>query len=193
MSVLVGVDRTSWCQSWLSLPNDVWETSAYWRHDTDMGSDSYWLKQICSLSEALYPDQYYNICMEFLHSFLWLHKETMLLDGVAKCWLSSLWLMCSHSTSSQQMQRAIQQFTSLSMWVTLIGHFRVPKNLTFKARLSAKPLIWKWFLIMMQIKLIFTTKVSHLASFWKWDFLELGNGLFNVLCVWDDYCHCYFL
>ena len=29
----------------------------------------------------------------------------------------------------------------------------------------------------MQIKLIFTTKVSHLASFWKWDFLELGNGL----------------
>ena len=62
-----------------------------------------------------------------------------------------------------------------------IGHFRVPKNLTFKARLSAKPLIWKWFLIMMQIKLIFTTKVSHLASFWKWDFLELGNGLLNTL------------
>ena len=29
----------------------------------------------------------------------------------------------------------------------------------------------------MQIKLIFTTKVSHLASFWKCDFLELGNGL----------------
>ena len=59
-----------------------------------------------------------------------------------------------------------------------IGRFRVPKNLTFKARLSAKPLIWKWILIMMQIKLIFTAKVSHLASFWKWDFLELGNGLF---------------
>ena len=58
-----------------------------------------------------------------------------------------------------------------------IGHFQVPKNLTFKARLSAKPLIWKWFLIMMQIKLIFTTKISHLDSFWKWDFLELGDGL----------------
>ena len=29
----------------------------------------------------------------------------------------------------------------------------------------------------MEVKLIFTTKVSHLASFWKWDFLELGNGL----------------
>ena len=32
----------------------------------------------------------------------------------------------------------------------------------------------------MQIKLIFTTKVSHLASFWKWDFLELGNGVFST-------------
>ena len=29
----------------------------------------------------------------------------------------------------------------------------------------------------MQIKRIYTTKVSHLASFWKWDFLEIGNGL----------------
>ena len=32
-------------------------------------------------------------------------------------------------------------------------------------------------LILMQIKLIFTRKVAHLASFWKWGFLELGNGL----------------
>ena len=62
-----------------------------------------------------------------------------------------------------------------------IGHFRVPKNLTFKARLSAKPLIWKWVLIMMQIKLIFRTKVSHLALFWKWNFLELRNGLLFCL------------
>ena len=62
-----------------------------------------------------------------------------------------------------------------------IGHFRVPKKLSFKARLSAKLLIWKWFLIMMQIKFIFTTNVSHFASFWKWDFLELGNGLFHPM------------
>ena len=36
---------------------------------------------------------------------------------------------------------------------------------------------------MMQIELILTTKVSHLASFWKGDFLELRNGLLmlNVL------------
>ena len=59
----------------------------------------------------------------------------------------------------------------------------LPNNLAFKARLSAKPLICKWFLIMMQIKLIFTTKVSYLASFWKWDFLELGNGLY-VCYTW---------
>ena len=33
---------------------------------------------------------------------------------------------------------------------------------------------------MMQIKLIFTTKVSHLASFQRCDFLELGNGLLKL-------------
>ena len=27
----------------------------------------------------------------------------------------------------------------------------------------------------MQIKLLFTRKVVHLASFWKWRFLELGS------------------
>ena len=33
------------------------------------------------------------------------------------------------------------------------------------------------FYILMQMKLILTRKVLHLASFWKWEFLELGNGL----------------
>ena len=34
----------------------------------------------------------------------------------------------------------------------------------------------------MQIKLIFTRKFVHLASFWKWGFLELGSGrLLNVI------------
>ena len=28
----------------------------------------------------------------------------------------------------------------------------------------------------MQVKFIFTIKVVHLASFWKWGFLELGSG-----------------
>ena len=35
-----------------------------------------------------------------------------------------------------------------------IGNFRVAPSLCFKARLSANPLIWKWFLIAIQIKLI---------------------------------------
>ena len=61
----------------------------------------------------------------------------------------------------------------------------VASNLCFKARLSAKTLIWKWFLIMMQIKLIFTWKVSQLASFWKRVFLELGNGL--LLFHWTNF------
>ena len=48
-----------------------------------------------------------------------------------------------------------------------IGHFRVPPGLCFKTRVGAQPLIWKSFFILMQIKLIFTRKVVHLASFWK--------------------------
>ena len=75
-----------------------------------------------------------------------------------------------------------------------IGHFRVPPGLCFKTRLSAQPLIWKWFFIVMQIKLIFTRKVVHLASFWKWGFLELGSGLLHYtwrLCgfSWCSLCY----
>ena len=61
------------------------------------------------------------------------------------------------------------------------GHFQVSPGLCIKTRLSAQPLIWKLFFILMQIKLIFTRKVVHLASFWKWGFLELGSGLFRKL------------
>ena len=61
----------------------------------------------------------------------------------------------------------------LSLNSTILGPFPVVLSLCFQARLSAKPLIWKWFLILTQIKLIFTRKVLHLAcvaSFWKWAF-----------------------
>ena len=54
-----------------------------------------------------------------------------------------------------------------------LGHFRVPPGLCFKTRVSAQPLKWKSFFI----KLIFTRKLVHLASFWKWRFLEQGSGL----------------
>ena len=58
-----------------------------------------------------------------------------------------------------------------------IGNFRVSPGLCIKTRLSAQPLIWKWFFILMQIKFIFTREVVLLASFWKWGFLEFGSGL----------------
>ena len=34
---------------------------------------------------------------------------------------------------------------------------------------------------------IFTTKVLHLASLWRWGFSKLGNGLFNS---WKTKLHC---
>ena len=71
----------------------------------------------------------------------------------------------------------------------LIGHFRVPPGLCFKTRVGAQPLIWKPFFILMQIKLIFTRKVVHLASFWKGGFLELGSGLFIALEKCEKRCH----
>ena len=64
-----------------------------------------------------------------------------------------------------------------------IGHFRVPQGLCFKTRVGAQPLIWKSSFILMQIKLIFTRKVMHLASFWKWGFMALRSGL---LCLKTD-------
>ena len=55
------------------------------------------------------------------------------------------------------------------------SHHNNRPNLCFKAKLSAKPLIWKWSFILMQIKLIIARKVLNLASVWKWEFLELTN------------------
>ena len=78
----------------------------------------------------------------------------------------------------------IRQFIILNLSISgevfksWIGHFRVPLGLWFKTRVGAQPLIWKSFFILIQRKLIFTRKVVHLASFWKWGFLELGSGLF---------------
>ena len=61
-----------------------------------------------------------------------------------------------------------------------IGHFRAPPGLGIKTRLSAQPLIWKWFFILMQIKLVFTRTVVHLVSFWKWGFLDFGTRKWPV-------------
>ena len=54
----------------------------------------------------------------------------------------------------------------------------VTPSLFFKARLSdCKGLDIKMIFNSHAMKLIFTWKVLHLASFWKWEFLELKNGL----------------
>ena len=59
-----------------------------------------------------------------------------------------------------------------------IGHFRIASSLCFKARLSAKPLAWKWFFILMQIKLIFT--FWYLASFFESEgFTNSTIGLYS--------------
>ena len=66
------------------------------------------------------------------------------------------------------------------------GHFSCP-SLCFKERLSAKPLIWEWFFNIMQIKLShFHKKGFALASFWKWEFLELANGQ-TIRLFYDHY------
>ena len=60
-----------------------------------------------------------------------------------------------------------------------IGHFRVPKILTFKMRLGAQPFLWKWVLFAWEWKMISISKAEHLPFFWNRDPGELGNGLFK--------------
>ena len=59
-----------------------------------------------------------------------------------------------------------------------IGHFLVPKTLTFKMRLGAQPFSWKWVLFESEWKMISISKVEHLPPFWNRGRGELGNGLF---------------
>ena len=90
-----------------------------------------------------------------------------------------------HKPRNKKFERAtvlvIHSLILLSSGASLIRHFRVPPGLCIKTRLSAQPLMWKWFFILMQINLIFTRKAVLLASFWKWRFLELVRGLLHGL------------
>ena len=60
----------------------------------------------------------------------------------------------------------------------LIGHFRVPKTLSFKMRPRAQPLLWKCVLFAWEWKIISISKAEHLTSFWYRGLGELGSGLF---------------
>ena len=88
--------------------------------------------------------------------------------------------MISGYFHSKKMKIGQKEHLSFSIPCLLIGHFRLPPSLCFKTRVGAQPLIWRSFFILMQIKLIFTRKVVHLASFWKGGFLELGSGLSHI-------------
>ena len=72
-----------------------------------------------------------------------------------------------------------EAFKRVWMLAMSIRGINTSPGLCFKTRVGAQPLIRKSFFILMQIKLIFTRKVVHLASFGKWGFLELGSGLFH--------------
>ena len=87
------------------------------------------------------------------------------------------WRRCNVSTEVLQGERG-------NFWAEppcIIDHSRVPPGLCFKTRVGTQSLIWKLFFILMEIKLISTRKVVHLASCWKWGFLELGSGLILLL------------
>ena len=57
-----------------------------------------------------------------------------------------------------------------------IGHFRVPKTLTFKMRLGTQPFLWKWVLFAWEWKMISISKAEHLPLFWNRGPGKLGNG-----------------
>ena len=64
--------------------------------------------------------------------------------------------------------------------MTTIGHFRVRLSLHFKARLSAKSLLWKSVFIHIEIGTNYHNKNFALRLALKRDLGELGNGLFQI-------------
>ena len=87
------------------------------------------------------------------------------------------WTKKGVSKSYNQWQNELRHLALKGLFELLFFFTWSSPGLCFKTRVGAQPLIWKSFFILMQIELIFTRKVVHLASFWKWGFLELGSGL----------------
>ena len=65
----------------------------------------------------------------------------------------------------------------------VIGHFRVTSSLCFKARRSAKPLVWTRFFFSCKYNSFSRERFcsNFLASFWKWGLLEPGNCLLDIV------------
>ena len=90
------------------------------------------------------------------------HGRPYTLLGTIKIWNISKSMATNQSA---WYSRLANESRTLALGIGSIGHFRVPPGLYFKERVGAQPLIWKCVFILMQIKLIFTRKVVHLASF----------------------------
>ena len=74
-------------------------------------------------------------------------------------------------------QRRPQGLSPVSDSTQTMGHFRVPKTLTYKMRLVAQPFLWKWVLFAWEWKMISISKAEHLPSFWNRGPQVLANGL----------------
>ena len=68
----------------------------------------------------------------------------------------------------------------------LMGHFWVTKSLCFKAILKCEAIDMKMFFFLFSCKESITHFEfhKHLGSFWKWEFLELGNYFVSRLIVY---------
>ena len=94
-------------------------------------------------------------------------------------------ILCSCQSGTRAHSLPSPPPVALAMLAT--DHFRVDPSLFSKARQKAKLLIWKWVFILMQIKLIFTRKVLHVASLWqrvfgtwKWPICGVPFSLWRV-------------
>ena len=113
----------------------------------------------------------------------WNHAFLPLAIALARKWQNARYSLknkLGNRMIKQLFNSVFAKYRDLSVSRRSIGHFRVSPGLCIKTRLSAQPLIWKWVFILTQIELIFTRKVMHLASFWKWGFLEVGSGLLSA-------------
>ena len=73
-------------------------------------------------------------------------------------------LRCYYYPLDKRIAITVCRHCLISKWnLFRIDHFRVASSLCFKARLSAKPLIWKWFFILMHLKLVFSNKCFALS------------------------------
>ena len=72
---------------------------------------------------------------------------------------------CSRQLQLKILFQFVGAFFKQSMQTTKQGHFRNAPSLCFGARQSAKPMMWKWSVILTQRKLTFTRRLLRLASF----------------------------